>query len=275
MFQKYLVIASKKDRAGMNICSHLSQFKDNPVISSWNKKPGFDFYLVNEEIIFTENLDLNKINSYDFIIFASRHKSEKGEKSLSIHAPGNFRYAEYGGEPERVCPSSALFNKALFEKLNQQVKKANLTEYKVTLEVTHHGPLINKPCVFIEIGSTETEWANRRAGFIIAKTIQETIDKFQENKYREIAIGIGGPHYCPSFNPLQLKSNIAISHIISGYSIPISRKMILEAIKKTQEEVDFALVDWKGLGKAEQRDEVIRILEENYISWKKTSDVKR
>ena len=275
MFQKYLVIASKKDRAGMNICSHLSQFKDDLIISSENKKQSFDFYLVDEEIIFTENLDIGKINSYDFIIFASRHKSEKGDKSLSVHCPGNFRDAEFGGESKRVCPSSALFNKCLFEKLNQQAKEANLTEYKVTLEVTHHGPLINKPCVFIEIGSTETEWANRRAGFIIAKTIKETIEEFQENKYREVAIGIGGPHYCPSFNNIQLKSNIALSHIIAGYHMPLSQEMILEAIRKTFEEVDFALIDWKGLGKAEQRDEVIKILEENYISWKKTSDVKR
>ena len=33
-----------------------------------------------------------------------------------------------------------------------------MAKYKLTLECTHHGPLIEKPCVFIEIGSTETEW---------------------------------------------------------------------------------------------------------------------
>jgi len=275
MFQKYLVVASKKDKAGMNITTHLAQFKKNPVFSSWAQKSSFDFYFVEEEMIFTENLNIEKINQYDFIIFASKHQSERKEKTLSIHAPGNFRNADYGGVPGKVCPSSALFNKALYNKLNEQVEKFTLNEYKVTLECTHHGPLINKPCVFIEIGSTETEWNNRRVGFIIAKTIQETIEEFKENKYREIAVGLGGPHYCPSFNQLQLKSNVAISHVISEYNMPITREMILEGIKKTYEDVDFVVLDWKGLGKSEQKQEVIKILEENYIQWKKTSDITR
>lgn len=276
MFKKYLIIASKKDKAGMNICSHLSQFKDNPVLSSWQNKPGFDFYLVDNETIYTENLDMNKISQYDFIIFASKHKSEKGGKTLSVHSPGNFNNADFGGMKGKVCLASALFNKYIFTELNKQVKEANLEEYSVTLEVTHHGPLIeNKPCVFIEIGSTELEWGNRRAGFIIAKTIQETIEHFEENKYREIAIGIGGPHYCPSFNQLQLKSNVAFSHIISEYNMPISEEMILEGIKKTYEEVDFVVIDWKGLGKSEDRQKVIDILEKNYIQWKRSSDITR
>jgi D-aminoacyl-tRNA deacylase len=275
MFQKYLVLASKKDKAGMNIASHLLQFRENPVLSSWSQKPSFDLYIVEDEIIYTESLNLEKINQYDFVIFASKHKSEKNEKTLAIHSPGNFRKADYGGVQGKVCPSSALFNKALYEKLNEQVKKFELDNYKVTLECTHHGPLIDKPCVFIEIGSTEVEWTNRRLGFLIAKTIQETIEEFKENKYREIAVGIGGPHYCPNFNHLQLKSNVAISHVISEYNMPITREMVLEAIKKTYEEVDFVVVDWKGLGKSEQRQEVIKILEENYIQWKKTSDITR
>jgi D-aminoacyl-tRNA deacylase len=275
MFQKYLVLASKKDKAGMNIASHLLQFRENPVLSSWSQKPSFDLYIVEDEIIYTESLNLEKINQYDFVIFASRHKSEKNEKTLAIHSPGNFRKADYGGVQGKVCPSSALFNKALYEKLNEQVKKFEIDNYKVTLECTHHGPLIDKPCVFIEIGSTEIEWTNRRLGFLIAKTIQETIEEFKENKYKEIVVGIGGPHYCPNFNQLQLKSNVAISHVISEYNAPITREMILEAIKKTYEEVDFVVVDWKGLGKSEQRQEVINILEENYIQWKKTSDITR
>ena len=276
MFRKYLIVASKKDRAGINITTNLSQFRPSPIWTGGSPdKSVFDFYLVEDEIIYTENLDLEKINKYDFIIFASKHQSEKKERTLSIHAPGEFRNPDTGGVKNAICPSSALFQKFLFEKLNKIADELSLKDYKVTLECTHHGPLINKPCVFIEIGSSDIEWADRRAGFALARVIKEAIDEFKESPYREVAIGIGGPHYCPNFNKIQLSSNIAISHIIPNYVAPISEEMILEAKNKTFEEIDLAILDWKGLGISEERQKIIKILEKNYIQWRKTSDIRK
>jgi D-aminoacyl-tRNA deacylase len=274
MYSRYLVIASKKDTAGIAITTNLSQFRKNPVLSSMEKdSTGFDFYLIDEEVIYTENLNLEKINKYDFVIFASKHESAKKEKSLSIHAPGNWRKAEMGGENQKICPSSGLFQKALFESLQSNAKKFKLEGYEITLESTHHGPLIDKPCVFIEIGSTEKEWADRKAAFVISKTIAETMEEFKKNKYREIAVGIGGPHYCPGFNKIQLNSNVALSHVIPQYSLPLTEEMIKEAIAKTLEEIDFFLLDWKGLGNSEQRQQVIDILNRLGVSYKRTSDI--
>jgi D-aminoacyl-tRNA deacylase len=274
MYSKYLIIASKKDAAGIAITTNLSQFRKNPVLSSMEKDSiGFDFYLIDKEIIYTENLNLEKINKYDLIIFASKHESAKKEKSLSIHAPGNWRKAEMGGEEEKVCPSSALFQKALFENLKSNAKKFGLEGYEITLECTHHGPLIDKPCVFIEIGSTEKEWADRKAAFVISKTISETLEEFKENDCREIAVGIGGPHYCPTFNKIQLNSNVALSHIIPQYSLPLTENMVREAIAKTKEEIDFFLLDWKGLGNSEQRKQVTDILDKIRVPYKRTSDI--
>ncbi|MAH03276.1 hypothetical protein CMI39_00640 [Candidatus Pacearchaeota archaeon] len=276
MYRKYLIIASKKDKAGINITTQLSQFRKNPVISSIKKdSSNFDFYLVDDDIIHTENLDLEKINQYDFIIFASCHRSEKKEKTLSVHAPGNYREAKFGGIKEKLSKTSAFFQKQIFEKLNKNSIQYHLKDYKVTLECTHHGPIINKPCIFIEIGSSENEWGDRKAGFVIAKTIKDTIEEFKENPYNEIAIGIGGPHYCPNFNKIQINSNIALSHIIPSYILPITEEMIKEAIEKTDEEVDFAMLDWKGLGKAEERNEIIKILNKLYIRYKKTSEIEK
>lgn len=276
MYQKYLIVASKKDKAGINITTNLSQFRKNPVFSSIQKQgSSFDFYLIDEEIIFTENLDLKKIDKYDFIIFASKHSSEKEKKALTIHSVGNFRQATFGGEREKIGKSSALFQKQMFEKLNENSEKYNLKDYNITMEATHHGPLINKPSVFIEIGSTENEWVNRKAGFIIAKTISETIKNFKENPYNEVAIAIGGEHYCLNFNKIQLKSNVAISHIIPTYVFPLTEEMIKEAIKKTEEEIDFALLDWKNLGKPEQRKQILDILDKLYVRYEKTSEVNK
>ncbi len=265
MYNKYLIIASKKDKAGINITTSLSQFGN------------FNFHLVEEDILHKENLDLERISQFDFIIFASKHQSEKKEKTLSIHVPGNpYPRADAGGEPNKVCQGSALFNKQLFENLQTIAKEHELDKkYKITLEGTHHGPLINKPCAFIEIGSTDFEWSDRKAAFVIAKTIKKTIEEFKENPYNEIAIGIGGPHYCPNFNKLQGNSNIALAHIIPQYALSLTEEVLKEVLDKTQEEVDFAVLDWKGLGKSAQRQEVIDLLEKNYVSWKKTSEIKK
>lgn len=276
MYKKYLVIASKLDKAGINITTALSQFRKNPLLSSMGNQPSFDFYLIETEIVEDSGIDKNKINNYDFIIFASKHQSEKGGKTLSIHAPGNWRSSDLGGQKEEICKSSALFQKQLFENLNRISNEHELNKtYNITLECTHHGPLIEKPCVFIEIGSTDTEWNDRRAAFVVAKTISETIENFKENKFREIAVGIGGPHYCPNFNKIQLNSNVAISHIIPQYALPLKEKMAKDAIEKTEEEVDFVILDWKGINGAKQRQEIIKILDDNYIQYKKTSDIEK
>ena len=275
MYKKYLIVASKKDMAGINITTQLSQFRENPVLSSMKQSAAFDFYLIDDEIIYTENLDLEKIKQYDFVIFASKHKSEKREKTLSVHAPGNFRTAELGGEKTKICPTSALFQKQIFEKLVTNADKYHLKDYKVTLECTHHGPLIDRPCIFIEIGSTENEWKDRKAAFVVAKTISEIINEFKENPYNEVAIGIGGPHYCPNFNKIQLKSNVAVSHIIPGYVLPLTEEMIKEAVQKTDEEIDFVLLDWKGLGVAQERQRILGILDNLYIRHKRTSEISK
>lgn len=263
MFQKYLIIASKNDKAGINITTQLSQLGD------------YNFYLRDEDIISDINLNHEKINEYDFVIFASKHKSESNEKTLSIHAPGNWRGAELGGKSEKICPTSAQFLKQAFEKLNKNAARFHLRDYKVTLECTHHGPLINKPCMFIEIGSNEREWKDLKAGFVVAKTIQEIIEEFKPNPYNEIAFGIGGPHYCPNFNKLQLNSNIAIGHIIPGYVLPLKENMIQEILDKSPEEIDLAVLDWKGIKTTEIRKQVTDILDKFYIRYEKTSEVKK
>ncbi|MDP3966065.1 MAG: D-aminoacyl-tRNA deacylase [archaeon] len=259
MFTKFLVVGSRMDPASMNILTNLSDISEGK----------FDFYLIDGEMLDTRCLDRDKINKYDYVIFASKHKSEKINKTLSIHAPGNFREVWGGGEEGKLSPASALFQKHLFLTLKKIKDESELNRYSITLEATHHGPLIERPSVFIEIGGSEEEWRDKKASFVVAKVIKKAIETWEENPYHEIAIGIGGPHYCPAFDKLQLDSNIAISHIIPKYISPINEGMIMEAINNTVEEVDFAVLDWKGLGKAEERDEVIRILEKNYIQWKK------
>ncbi len=261
---KFLVVASRLDPAGMNIFRHLVQFGK------------FDTYLCDKPIVFTENLDLAKINKYDFIIFASKHQSASKEKTLSVHPIGNWREAEYGGERKKASLSSALILKQAFQLLNKNYQESSLKDFAVTMEATHHGPLISKPSFFIEIGSTISDWENLKAGFIVAKTISNIIETSKDNPYNEIAIAIGGPHYCPTFNKIQLNSNVAISHIIPSYVLPLDEVMIQDAIAKTvEEDIEFILLDWKGLGNATARQQLTDVLDKLNLRYVKTSDIQK
>jgi len=275
---RFAVLYSKKDLAGINIAE---QFKKLFI-------PQIPIIELKKESIYSEDIDkLPELRNIDFIIFATRHQSAKKEHSLSLHAPGNWRgaisrrgdkskitsgiarKADYGGKPGKVCSTSAFVLKYLFQQLNKNAQQADLKDYNITLECTHHGPLIEKPCCFIEIGSSEQQWQDKKSGQIIAKTIA-SLQNYKPNSKHIPVIGIGGPHYCPNFNKIQLNSEYAISHIIQEYALPLTEKMLKEAEQKTLEQIKLVLLDWKGCGNSEKRQQVLDIIKKSGLKVKRT-----
>ena len=250
---RFAVVASRKDYAGINIVEALVKINKNILI-----------FLVEQEIVYARKID--KLDA-DFIVFASKHQSEKGVKTLTVHPVGNWHKADFGGEDEKLCRCSAEMLKLFFVKLKENAEKYNLN-FPVSMEITHHGPYIQKPCLFIEIGSNEENWKDKKAGEIIAKTISECISecinpakKRKQSKFK-CAIGIGGPHYCPNFNKIQAGSEFALAHIIPKYALPATKQMIQRAIDATIEKVECAVVDWKGLGSADDKSKTLKAVEE-------------
>lgn len=262
---RFAIAYSKKDPAGVNIIQQLEKIGFLPQVPIIELK---------KQTIYAEFFDKNnpKLRNIDFLVFASKHASEKKTPSLSLHAPGNWRGADFGGQEGKVCKTSAFILKYLFQQLNKNAEQLK-EKYEITLECTHHGPLINLPCCFIEIGSSEKEWQDKQAATIIAKTIL-SLQNYKKQNWIP-AIGIGGPHYCPNFNKIQLNSEYAISHIIPQYSLPLTTSMLKQAEQKTQEHVKNILLDWKGCGKSEERAKVIDIIKRFGIEMKRTSEVEK
>ena len=251
---KKVIIISKKDPASLNIKEELD-------------KINIKTQVIEQEPIYAESID-KKIDA-DFFIFATKHRSEKGVNSLSVHTPGNWNKADLGGKEKTLCTSSALLQKIAFLKLSELAKNTN---YEVTLECTHHGPFLEKPCMFIEIGSSLGQWKDKNAAQIIAKTIQHLLKDNHQIKKQEIAIGLGGPHYSNTFNKILLRTNIATSHICPKHMLPyLTEEILIEAIEKTQEKVDFILSDWKGLGTEKIR--IINLLKELNLDYKKSKEL--
>ncbi len=270
---RFAIIYSKLNSAGKNIVEEFKKLAYAPQIPIIELK---------KETVYSDDLNEKnypELKNIDFIVFASTHRSEKNFPSLCLHAPGNWRNADLGGKPGRVCNTSAYILKYLFKNLNENYEKYKATlsqEYNITLEVTHHGPLIELPCCFIELGSNEMQWNDLQAAKIVARAIfslQDYSSIFTENWIP--AIGIGGPHYAPGFNKIQLNSNYALSHIIPEYSLPLIEQMLAEAEQKTKEQIKEVLIDWKGCGKSEQRQEAIKMIESFGLKHKRTNSIEK
>ncbi len=261
---KFIIIASKRDPAGLNIVENINKISKD-----------IKTKIVNTEIINAENIDKDQdVKDFDFIIFASKHQSEKKVKTLTVHTIGNFGTAKYGGISRKVCLSDPIFFKSIFINLNNKLKKSKL-DFIASLEATHHGPYIEKPSLFIEIGSTIEEWKDKNAGKLIAETIIKSIKDYENiNSNYKSAIGVGGPHYCPNFNEIQLGNQYAISHIISNYNFPINDDILKQTINASTNPISHALIDWKGLGNSEQKNELLKLIENNGLTIIRTSDAK-
>ncbi len=253
---RYLIIVSKQDPAGVNIYEHLK-----PVLEGLDN--------VSVRVIEEDIVDFGEeYIEEDYAIFASKHQSASGEKTLSLHFPGNLGRADFGGVDKGICMSAPLLGKHAFKIL---YSKGSETDFEITMEATHHGPNLKTPCFFIEIGSKPEQWTDKKAGRIIADTIIDTIKTFQKHE-KDIAIGFGGTHYCHYFNKIELESDIAMSHISPKYTEAIDEKLVLNMIASTHGKVNYALLDWKGL-KGAQKENLKQIFEKISLPWKKTKEV--
>ncbi len=248
---KIAIITSKKDPAGLNIHEALKSYT-------------LALYEVEKESINEEDID--KIIKADVFIFATKHESEQKIPTLSLHTPGNWNKAELGGKERTLCISYASLIKELFLELNKQTTQ----NYQCSLEQTHHGPYLEKPCLFIEIGSSQKEWEDKKASAIIVKTLNNVLKK-PIPKY-ETTIILGGGHYNQLTNKILLRTDIAVSHICAKYDlINLNKELILQAINKTVEKVDYITLDWKGLGLHKQK--VTNLLKELNLDYKRSEEI--
>ncbi|RMF05530.1 hypothetical protein D6764_04475 [Candidatus Woesearchaeota archaeon] len=276
---------SEEDPAGMNIKSCLmsiAKLKNCPY-KGMGKFDGHEilFFEGCDAALFTlkrmhihaENID-REIKA-DNLIFATTHSSAKKIHSLSVHTIGNWGNAEMGGRPRQICPVNPGLTNDLFLTLHEEwsgeTESGWQNDYQVTLEATHHGPYVETPTAFIEIGSTIEQWSDRKAGRIIAKTILRVISGNGSLKGREapLAFGIGGTHYCSNFNKRVLKGEVLLSHVCPKYALAnFDENMLAQCMERTTQRPAFAFLDWKGLGSEKSR--IVNLLQEQGVEIRRT-----
>lgn len=158
----------------------------------------------------------------DIAIFLSRHRSKTGEPTLTVHPIGNFSDAQFGGQPKTLVPAAPKMMTHLLKIIKKNLQSTDLG-YKVCYEVTHHGPFLRIPTLFVEVGSTEVQWQQKEPACVIATSLLEMLPTFQyENdfpKHIPVLLGIGGGHYAPRFTEIAFQKKVAFGHMIPTYKV--------------------------------------------------------
>ena len=185
-------------------------------------------------------------------VFLSRHSAESKIPSLTAHTTGNFsREARLGGAGRELGRADPALLKNYLVSLAKRKDKIN--EYQVTIEATHHGPTsLQKPVLFVELGSSEEFWGDKVAAAVVAEALVESLT--EKTIWTRVAVGFGGTHYPEKFTRMMIEEDVAFSFIAPKYALKdIDEEMFGEMLQRTNAPVRQAILDWKGLGPHKDR----------------------
>ena len=255
-----LIAASSKDVAGVNIAQQIlrhypfsktrSEFQENPVYHAEIDAQHVRFVTLKEETITAQTLP-DHFTNLSLIVFVSRHSSASGTPTLSVHTPGNFAAAELGGLPRTVSIAPATAMQTALKALKRYQQEMDL-DYAVSYECTHHGPSLNVPTMFVELGSSELQWSDANAAEAVAHAAMHAIRSFGVSNGTAV-LGIGGTHYNQRFTQMSLGDEAAFSHMIPKYAVRhVTAELLAHCVERTLEKVGGVILDWKGIRSADK-----------------------
>ena len=246
-----LIISSLYDPASINIRDNIlgqseweeiNTFYNNPVYKNVDMKD-IIIITINDKKIRHENLDKEIEENLNIkpkqAIYISRHTSKSGAPTLTTHPIGNYAAAEFGGKAKTLIKSSPKLMTELLRIIKRNATQDKLY-HKVCFEVTHHGPYLDIPTLFVEVGSNKEEWLKKKPASIVAKSVLDLLLMYHyEDDIKgkiPVLIGVGGGHYAPRFTDVALEKKIAFGHMIPSYHIDsgnIDSEMFEKAINAT------------------------------------------
>jgi D-aminoacyl-tRNA deacylase len=272
-----LIVASNMDIASLNIKTHILKncqfqktqqtYQENPIFTAEINGKKLTLVTLNEESVQAQYLP-EDFPDAELIVFISRHSSQSGKPTLTVHVSGNFGAAELGGLTKTVSVAPAFAMQTALKALMQMKEKLALN-YEVSFEVTHHGPSLDVPAMFVELGSSPLQWSDQTAAQAVAYAAVTATANPQTPANILVAIGIGGTHYNQKFTQLALTDKAVFGHMIPKYAVPIvDSELLLQCIQKTHEKVTVALLDWKGI-KSQDKPSLLEALKTARLPYEK------
>lgn len=248
-----LLVAYQDDPAGNNMAQFLSKnMRKEDEIFHGEK---FDLLIIDTPTISADWLE--EKYDYDGFIFLSKHAAESGVLALTCHSTGNFSEAKFGGKNRQIAIPHPDVQKKYLQTLWEN--KSQFSDFQITIEATHHGPTaLNKPTVFIEVGTTEKQWNDvslcNSIAMIVDKVFSETIPK------NPTAICFGGTHYPEKFTTELIHGKFGLGTVIPKHALDFVDERMLLHILERNKRAKTALLDWGGMGTSKKR--IVDLLEQ-------------
>ena len=236
-----LLVAYQDDPAGNNMAKFLSKKmeKDGEIFRGKN----YDLLIIPTPAIKADWLE--EKYDYDGFVFLSKHAAESGVLALTCHSTGNFAEAKFGGNYQQVAIPHPNIQKKYLQKLWQN--RSQFSDFQITIEATHHGPTaLNKPSIFIEIGTTEKQWTDESLCHSIAAIVDEVLSEPLPSN--PVAICFGGTHYPEKFTKEILDGKYALGTVMPKHALDNLDEKLFSHILERNNNATVALLDWGGLG---------------------------
>lgn len=240
-----LLVAFKDDPAGHNMAKFIS--KEMKLKDGIFRGNSFDLVIIDTPAISADWLE--EKYPYDGYVFLSKHAAESGVLALTCHSTGNFSEAKFGGNPTQVAIPYPSLQKNYLSELNKN--KEQFSDFQITIEATHHGPTaLNKPTIFIEIGTTQKQWTDVELCNKVAKIVLSVIGSAKKHPF---AICFGGTHYPEKFTNELIEGKYALGTVIPKHGLEFLNEDLFSHILKRNQGATAALLDWGGLGPYKQK----------------------
>ncbi len=189
----------------------------------------------------------------DLLIVLSRHSSAQSVPAFTVHPMGNWSTeARLGGRPKDLATAAPV---AMLRTL-RALSEADTNGLQVTYEATHHGPFLNTPSFYAEVGGNESTWTDRRLLAILAGSVHASLTK--EAPYEKVALGIGGLHYESKFARLALEGKYAFAHMMSKHYVR-EIDMLEKAATRSSPRPEVAVIEWKSLSSETRKPILARL----------------
>ena len=241
-----LLVAYEDDPAGTNMAEFIS--KDLEKDDTLFRGTKFDVLIIPSPVISADWLE-EKFH-YDQYVFLSKHAAESGILALTCHSTGNFDIAKFGGNSKQIAIPYPSLQKIYLQNLWK--KRSNFSDFQITIEATHHGPTnLNKPCIFIEIGTTQAQWNDKDLCNSVAQIVKQTIEQPPTNF--PFAICFGGTHYSEKFTQQVINGKFALGTVVPKHAVELLDEELFQHIIERNTGAEAALLDWNSLGKNKQK----------------------